>query len=48
MEHATRLDDCLTTRDGHLFIEELDTVELEDVFRRDVIPEHLWGMMRDA
>jgi diaminopimelate decarboxylase len=48
-----RIDDCLSTRDGHLFFEGCDTVELvtqfgsplfvlsEDQIRRNVMPEHL-------
>lgn len=64
-----RIDECLSKRDGHLFVEECDTSDLiqqsgsplfvlsedqlrrnvrrreteDDVFRRDVIPEHLQG-----
>ena len=32
MADVSRIDDCLTTRDGRLFIEECDTVELAERF----------------
>ena len=32
MNKHTRIDDCLSTRNGHLFIEECDTVALADQF----------------
>jgi diaminopimelate decarboxylase len=32
MDHGSRLDDCLSTRGGRLFVEECDTLELLDRF----------------
>jgi diaminopimelate decarboxylase len=33
MSPAIRIDDCLSTRDGHLFIEGCDTLELLRQFK---------------
>ncbi len=32
MPEITRMDDCLSKRDGHLFVEECDTIDLIDQF----------------
>lgn len=32
MTHITKIDDCLSTRKGHLFIEDCDTVDLVEKF----------------